>query len=367
MTKAFRPSRLELARKRRGLTKASLSELSGVSARSLSAYENERTTPREETVTAIAEALDFPNSFFYKGEAPIPEKENVSFRALSRMSASERDSGLGAMGLAIDLDRWIDSRFRRPSPRIPDFREQTPEGAADALRAEWRLGPRPIPNMVHLLEAHGARVYSLAPASGELDAVSVWWEGKPFVFLNTTTTAERGRFDAAHELGHLVLHRHGGPNGNEDAEREADAFAGALLMPRSDVHAHAPGRPTLGQVIEKKRRWRVSAMALVYRLHELELISDWHYRKLCIRIRNRYGNEEPDGIKRECSQALAKIFASLRNVGTTPEEVASELGMPLEDLNELVFSLVLTPVDGNLDSSPGSALETSKRPTLELI
>ncbi|MEU8739183.1 ImmA/IrrE family metallo-endopeptidase [Streptomyces halstedii] len=40
----------------------------------------------------------------------------------------------------------------------------------------------------------------------EVDAFAVWREGVPFVFLNTQKSAERGRFDAAHEFGHLVMH-----------------------------------------------------------------------------------------------------------------------------------------------------------------
>lgn len=366
MSKAFRPSRLELARKRRGLTKTALSEQSGISAKSLSRYEHERQTPRDETVADLADALDFPPSFFYKPKAAIPDAEHVSFRALSRMSAAQRDAGCGAIGLAIDLDRWIDQHFRRPSPSLPNFGKQEPEGAAEALRAEWKLGQRPIPNMVHLLEAHGVRVYSLAPAGNDLDAVSFWRDEKPYVFLNTTTTAERSRFDAAHELGHLVLHQHGGPDGQK-AERKADAFAGAFVMPRSDVHAHSRRRPTLGQIVDLKRRWRVSAMALVYRLHELEIISEWHYRKLCIRIRSRFGDSEPNSIHPESSQVLAKVFSHLREKGITQAGLARELKLPPDDLNELIFGLVLTPHEGGGVGKAESEEGSSDRPSLELI
>lgn len=366
MSETFRPSRLELARRRRGLTKTALSELSGISAKSLSRYELERQTPQDETIVDLAEALGFPPGFFYKPEAPIPDAEHVSFRALSRMSAAQRDAGLGAIGLAIDLDRWIDQHFRRPSPSVPSFGKQEPEGAAEALRAEWKLGQRPIPNMIHLLEAHGVRVYSLAPAGSDLDAVSLWRDKKPYIFLNTTTTAERSRFDAAHELGHLVLHQHGGPDG-QAAEREADAFAGAFLMPRADVHAHGKRRPTLRQIIDLKRRWRVSAMALVYRLHELDLISDWHYRKLCIRIRSRFGDSEPNSIHPESSQLLAKVFSHLREKGITRAALARQLKLPPDDVNELVFGLVLTPHEGGRAGEGGSADDSSVRPKLELI
>src|SRR5438094_162699 len=80
---------------------------------------------------------------------------------------------------------------------------------------------------------------ALAIDAKEVDAFSMWHGETPFVFLNTKKSCERSRFDAAHELGHLVLHRHGVPQGQQ-AEAEANAFASAFLMPRASVLAMAP-------------------------------------------------------------------------------------------------------------------------------
>lgn len=76
------------------------------------------------------------------------------------------------------------------------------------VRAHWRIGELPIGNLIHLLESKGVRVYSLAEQGKSLDAFSLWHQNIPFVFLKTNKTAEHSRMDAAHELGHLVLHRH---------------------------------------------------------------------------------------------------------------------------------------------------------------
>ena len=53
-----------------------------------------------------------------------------------------------------------------------------------------------------------------------VDAFSVWREYTPYIFLKLMKTAEHSRFDAAHELGHLVLHRHGGPKGRLAGNRQ---------------------------------------------------------------------------------------------------------------------------------------------------
>ncbi|WP_261371327.1 ImmA/IrrE family metallo-endopeptidase [Yersinia frederiksenii] len=61
--------------------------------------------------------------------------------------------------------------------------------------------------MVHLIEPKGVKVFSLAENCVEVDAFSFWTNRKPFVLLNTIKTSERSRFDATHQLGHLVLHQ----------------------------------------------------------------------------------------------------------------------------------------------------------------
>jgi Zn-dependent peptidase ImmA (M78 family) len=88
-------------------------------------------------------------------------------------------------------------------PNVPNMHSLEPEVAAQALRAEWGLGERPIQNMLHLLEANGVRVFSLPRDNASVNAFSVWHGAIPYVFLTTDKSGERGRFDCAHELGHL--------------------------------------------------------------------------------------------------------------------------------------------------------------------
>ncbi|ABL01257.1 XRE family transcriptional regulator [Pelobacter propionicus] len=347
-TKLFCPQRLTLARQKRKLTKTVLANSAGVVSRSISAYESGDTIPTSETIMALASALRFPAEFFFAPPISRPEVEAVSFRALSSMTAAKRDSALAAGALAVELASWIEHRFVLPGWKLTDvdFRGYQPEAAAASVRSHWGLGERPIKNTVHLLEANGVRVFSLAEDCKEVDAFSYWQEATPFIFLNTMKSGERSRFDAMHELGHLILHRHGGPDGRE-AEHEADTFASAMLMPRSDVFAHAPKLATLPVIIQMKKRWAVSVAALNYRLHALDLITDWHYRTLCIQIsENNFRSKEPDPCPRETSQLLQKVFAALKNDGVSRSDVATSLCMWTEDLDALIFGLVLTGIGG---------------------
>ena len=118
-------------------------------------------------------------------------------------------------------------------------------------------------------------------------------------------------------------------------------------MPRESVIAHMPASPLVDQILAGKKIWSVAAFALTYRLHDIGMLSDWHYRTTCIELGRRgYRNQEPDGNQRESSQLLTKVFLSLRKRGVPISDVARELAVSPEDLNSYVFGLVLTALEG---------------------
>ncbi|MBI1758721.1 MAG: ImmA/IrrE family metallo-endopeptidase [Actinobacteria bacterium] len=348
------PSRLAIARKRRGLTLTKLAELTSLSTRSLSLYENGHQVPSEETLHGLAAALDVSVTFLGGTDLEEIPEDAVSFRALSKMTARQRDRALSAGRIALLIDDWIDARFMLPRTDVPSLTGYDPEAAAEVVRARWGLGEKPISNMLHLLEAHGARVYSLTMENRELDAFSLYWHGRPFVFLSIEKSGERGRFDAAHELGHLVLHGEYEVPHREDkvshrpsAEAEANRFAAAFLMPRASVLARGLYGATPDRILKAKRVWKVAAIALTHRLHELELLTEWGYRTSCVQLsRLGYRSGEPNGIPRESSQLLAKVFRSVRDDGETPAKIAADIGINVNELHAHVFGLTLTAVDG---------------------
>src|SRR4051794_30523229 len=124
------PSRLVLARKRRRMTLASLSAAADISVRSLTAYENGHKQPSADNLAALASALRVPESFL---SGPMVEEipvESVSFRALSKMTALDRDAALSAGRVALLINEWIEKRFRLPAANLPTFPHLSPEEAA---------------------------------------------------------------------------------------------------------------------------------------------------------------------------------------------------------------------------------------------
>jgi len=356
------PSRLTLARKRRGLTLVQLAAVVGLSARSLSAYENGRQEPGPDTLRRLAAALDMPVGFLTAGDVDEIPVDAISFRALSKLTAGQRDTARAAARIALLLAGWIEQRFHLPEPDVPSLPTLDPETAAEVVRARWGLGVAPLGNLLRLLEAHGIRFFSLAADCTAVDAFSFGWHRTPYVLLNTTKSGERGRFDAAHELGHLVLHgEHRLPHG-PDAEQDANRFAAAFLMPRASVLAHGLAGATSDRILAAKKTWGVSAMALTHRLFEVGLLTEWGYRTACVDLsRLGFRSGEPGGIGRETSRLLHTVFQNLRAEGIGPSQVARDLRITTSELNRHVFGLIPTAITGDSASGP------RKRPHLTVV
>lgn len=341
----FTPSRLALARERRGVTQRLLSQMAGVSDRMIKAYESGSNIPSAETLQTISRVLKFPVSFFTAAPIDGFKLDAASFRALTKAGASLRNRALAAGTIAMELHRFISDRFVLPSPDVPDLRDQTPARAAEAVRQLWGLGQRSIPNVVHMLELHGVRVFSLSEDCDSIDAFSVWRDGTPFVFLNTRKTSERSIFDAAHELGHLVLHQHGSPQG-QGAESAADKFAASFLLPEDAIRATAPRLATIATVTAMKKTWRASVAALGFRLHELGLMSEWHYRRFNIELSRRGRKNEPAPLPRESSAVLQKALKTLAEEGLDLRVIAKELHVPVGEIRALSFGMLALDGEG---------------------
>jgi Zn-dependent peptidase ImmA (M78 family)/DNA-binding XRE family transcriptional regulator len=359
----FNPTRLVLARRRRGMNLTRLANLTGVSTKSISNYERGDQQPSEETLAGISTALDFPPEFFFGPDVEVVAKEAASFRSLASMTASQRDRALGAGTLAVLLDEWIDKRFDRPTADLPIVETTDPEEAAEIVRAEWRLGTRPIANVIHLLELHGIRAFSLDEQSRNVDAFSFWRDGRPYVMLNTAKSAEHSRFDAAHELGHLVLHR--ADQRGRDTEHEANKFASAFLMPRAAMLASGLQHASLPTLVKRKSEWKVSVVALIYRLHAVGVLTDWQYRSLYITASKKgYRSAEPRPIPHERSAVLDKVLNHLRTQGVSRRDIAAELQIDVDDFDRLVFDLVMLAKNGGGRNMSPTA---SGRPHLRLV
>jgi Zn-dependent peptidase ImmA (M78 family)/transcriptional regulator with XRE-family HTH domain len=336
----FNPARLELARKRRRMTATILAAQAKIAPVTLSRIVNGKQTPDEQTVERLSATLKYPRQFFFGNEIDPVDASAASFRSLKAMTARERDAAIAAGSLAYLLSDWVKAEFELPNTDILDLHHETdPASAARTLRQYWAIGEKPIGNMIKLLESKGIRIFSLAENTRNVDAFSCWRNDEPYIFLNTFKSAERSRFDAAHELGHLILHIHGGPKQSRNAEMEANAFASAFLMPEADVRATVPYVASLKDIVSAKSRWGVSAMALTYTLHKMRIITDWQYRMFCIQINRNYGTSEPNGLPPERSSIWQLVLTELWKDGIARNHIAGQLHIPHDEMENLLFGL----------------------------
>jgi len=367
---AFSPQRLTLARERRGLSKEDLAQACGVSRRAVTDWEAGRVDlpPLER----LAAALKVPVQFLTGPALDEIPAEGVSFRALSSMTSRQQRSVLASARISIMFSEWLDQRYESPGPRVPTVQDlvhlpnaadPSPARAAELLRAAWAMRPRPITSMLRLLEAHGVRILSLPAEEREVDAFSFWMGHQPYVFLNQAKSSERVRFDLAHELGHLVLHRGVSTARDRKCEFDADAFASAFLMPTEGLVtqvATSRGSLRLQDIFTLKGSWRVSAVAMVRRLRDLSLINDWQYRTWMVDLSSQgYRRGEPDGIPHETSEVLSASLKLAREDGWTLHRIAENLAIPVQDLESTLSGLTLLAVQGGAASSGAAVARLS--------
>ncbi|MDI3341844.1 MAG: ImmA/IrrE family metallo-endopeptidase [Sphaerobacter sp.] len=117
-----------------------------------------------------------------------------------------------------------------------------------------------------------------APSRARAMAARVGSRWRVIINAATCPPAAR-RFQAAHELGHILLARCGAALDPAEAERWCNAFAAALLMPADDVRSHA-----MWPLDWLTRRFGVTRTAMRLRLVELGCLSA-HERAAAVRRR----------------------------------------------------------------------------------
>jgi len=98
--------------------------------------------------------------------------------------------------------------------------------------------------------------------------------------------------------------------------------------------------PPGNQIIQAKKRWAVSVLALIHRLHRVGVMSPWQYRMFCIQATELgYRNAEPFGIDREQSVVWQKVLTALWRERVTKKEIADALHVPVQEIENLLFGL----------------------------
>lgn len=325
----FDPQRLRLARQLQGLQRTQLAEQIGVSAAAISQFELGKAKPRPATVAQLALTLQLPVMFFSGTGRSLPslEAEQTFFRSLRRTTKRDRERALAHAALLAELVRLIETRVVLPSLDLPDhlaLSSEAPieeaERLAEELRWQWEIPPGPLRSIVRTLERRGIVVARFPLMTHDVDAFSWPLPDRPLVVLSTEKrNYERSRLDAAHELGHLLMHHADPEPGSHPMERQAQRFGSAFIAPAADIREELPtGRVDWPRLLQTKAKWGLSLGALLYRAKELGTLSSTAYESaLKYMSRRGWRTREPGPVRSpEEPMLLQKAITTLRQDGT---------------------------------------------------
>lgn len=378
----FIGARLTEARESRGVSVLSLSDLVQVSRQTIYAYESGNQLPRADIVQRMATTLRVPEKFFFRALQAVDAKE-VLFRgkmsATQAMRARLRWRFVWLQNIGSYLAQFVTFPVVRfPQLNLPkDPAQVTPdmiERAAQDVRSFWGLGSGPISNVTWLLENNGALIARGKTDTAPLDGCSRWFDHVPYVMLvSDKDSAARSRFDAAHELYHLIAghdpdHGHPAPL-RRLMEQQAHRFAGALLLP-AESFGRAFYSASIEALLTLKPKWRLSVGMMIARAEQLGFIRPDQARFLWIAYSRRgYRNGEPldEEIPVERPSLLRQSFELLVQSGEqTHAEILEALPYDPRDIEELAgLPDGFFDVDGprREESAPGAILKSARART----
>ena len=289
-----------------------------ITKQALSKYETGASQPSPGRLAELASALNLRVSALLV--EPTIEIQWQAYRKLATLSKARQEqvTAIAAQRLEAEVrlrelfhfGEWHDLPGRIDVQNFSDC-----EYAAAAVRMHWGMGYRPVDRLLEQIEERGGAVLVWPEAWG-VDGLSGWANRMPVLVLNGTMPTDRLRFNAAHEIGHLVMK----PTGDEKQdEKFAHRFAAAFLVP-AEAARHELGTHRRGVDVDElgllKRRWGFSMQGWIRRAHDLDIIGDDLYRGLNIRFRREgwhrtepvqyEGNESPALLRRLVLRAMSE-------------------------------------------------------------
>lgn len=340
----FVGGRLVQARELRGMTQSELAArisrpspegVTPLTRAAIAHYEGGLAAPSSAVLVQLQVALGVEPGFFArrtKGET-LP----ASFRSLRSAPAIERRRARQVAQLVQDVVDVLSAAVRLPQwqPLQDLTAGMVPEEAAAITRNAWGVPPGPIPDVVRALERAGCVCAVTSCTAPEVDAFSVPFQPTPVVMLSAVKgKRDRSRFDAAHEAGHLLLHRDS-PKDVKVQESEAHAFAAAFLMPADQICQELPGNVDWPLLAELKQRWGVSLGSLVKRCLDLGKIDKAQYTSAMKYMSMRgWRKQEPVDLGPCEEPRLLREAMKAAKLGVPG--IAAALRLPAADLEELL-------------------------------
>lgn len=300
---SFNGDRLKAARLYNEMTIADVAEKTGISKQAISQFENKKSEPKLENLIKFIALFKFPRDYFYEEQKAEIFLGDTYFRSLASTTKKERISQIERIKILAAIYQVLSENIQFPKLNIlkipnkeTDIEDIDLENLAMQVRQKWGLKDESINNIIDVMEQNGIIISSVLSKKGNIDAYSQVQKinGKELVMIVLGSDKEslfRRNFSAAHELGHILLDDFFDIDEMSkleyrDMENIMNKFAGALLIPKDNYirDLNTSSKTDLSYYIQLKKKYRVSAAALIVRARQLEEITTNQYQYLMKRL-----------------------------------------------------------------------------------
>ncbi|MBY0308392.1 MAG: XRE family transcriptional regulator [Phycisphaerales bacterium] len=304
----------------------------------LANYERSATSPSLEVVALIAAELDRPLEWFLHTGKML---RNVRYRhRKSLVTQTAQVQFEFAAQTWLDAYLYVEGKAREPlskvaKKRVEDIEGKTPEQRAKSTRRLCELSEEePVISVPRVMERFGVRVIEVDTQEA-IDGLAGLFGDEPVVALARGLDGDRGRINAAHELGHVVAGDVHDEVESPEAHVNAFEFASHLLMPTT-VLKRAIERKSMVHLVEVKKQYGISLAAMVFRAQKLGYLSDAEAKAIWIEFAKRgWKQREPGRVAPDRALRFEILFERAIALGqVTVEEVSVRSGVSVTDLKK---------------------------------
>ena len=368
--------RMRMARIIRGLSSPELGAQIGVSKQAIWQFEQGDSTPSPETMVSLCRVLRFPLAFFLEGGKDTVSVGASFCRTTNSAQRQEKDRQQQMNLLRGYLLGYFGKTVAFPPLQWPNF---TLGDCADDMerftlrvRAFYHLDDTPILSMTNFLENIGIVCGTYRCGDSLFDAISqqpvINGRSHRITAYNVeNTTFARLQFTLAHELGHWLLGHLDTPLAQDEPprlrEKQANAFASALLLPAKVFSAQLYDPTDLRLYVALKQKWYVSIAMMIVRARDLRLLNAAQYQNLYRQLsRRNWRKQEPldDRLAIPSPSLFPNAVETLHLHGIVPKErLAATLARQVFSAEQSLYEELL--------ALPRHALDPQERPSVRLL
>lgn len=318
--------------------------LLNMSQTAISKYENGQILPDSQKIIEFANAYQVKTIEILK-VYNTPEMHFNSFRKKQRLTGQNLE--LLKQSIKNEVAKYLEvqelNSLEANPLNLTKYECNTIEDAelaANEFRNYIQISTKqPISHLINILENLGIIIIQIKNTNNlfkDFDGLSEIINNIPIiVLLDDIKDGARQRFTIAHELGHLLLNS---KNKNINIEKLCNRFASSLLMPKEAIiNEFGLSRKNISiyELKTFKKEYKVSYSAIIYRLKELNIITEYLFKKLNTSLNQNTAKKDFTTIPPEISYQYKKIIHKLETNEIISLNKACELlGVSINEYNK---------------------------------